>query len=181
MTSSQKLKAFLEENKLSKKELANMIGVTQSYVYNLADERVPFTARRETLERLAVVMGIEPTEFKEYNSSFKNPYYIDNSARAKFLEIRENHKISNLELLKKVPTELQLKVVDILRGNANIPPDITLIEMLLRLLSERFNNSDCLVILEAALIDACKQAGTILNEANIEMIETMVKYYLESR
>ena len=181
MTSSQKLKTFLEENKLSKKELANMIGVTQSYVYNLADERVPFSTKRETIERLAVVMGIEPSEFKEYISSSKNPYYINNSAGAKFLEIRENYEISNLELLKKVPRELQLKVVDILRGDANIPPDITLIKMLLGLLSERFSNSDCLVILEAALRDACKQAGTILNEANIEMIKTMAKYYLESR
>ena len=50
--SSQGLKEFLEETHLSKKELANMIGVTLSYVYNLANENAPFTRRKDTLERL---------------------------------------------------------------------------------------------------------------------------------
>ena len=179
MTSSQKLKSFIEETKIPKKELANMIGVTQSYIYNLADKRVPFTTRKDTLERLAIVMGISPIEFEEYNSYSKNPYYIDNLARSRFLEIRQKYSISNLELLKKVPIELQLKVVDILRGSINIPPDITFIEMLLKLLDKKFNINNCSIILEAALIDACKQAGTILNEENIEMIKKMVYKYME--
>ena len=130
--SSQELNLFLEEEKLSKKELANMIGVTLSYVYNLANENAPFTRRKDTLERLAVVMGVDPIEFEEYpRGSNINPYYVDNSARAKYLDIRQNYTISNLDLIRKVPPELQLKVVDILRGK-DIPPDITFIRMLLK-------------------------------------------------
>ena len=179
--SSQELNLFLEEEKLSKKELANMIGVTLSYVYNLANENAPFTRRKDTLERLAVVMGVDPIEFEEYpRGSNINPYYVDNSARAKYLDIRQNYTISNLDLIRKVPPELQLKVVDILRGK-DIPPDITFIRMLLKLLDNRISGADCYTILGAAVIDAFEQAGTIFNKENMGMVRTMVDSYIESR
>lgn len=179
--SSQGLKEFIEETHLSKKELANMIGVTLSYVYNLANENAPFTRRKDTLERLAVVMGVDPIEFEEYpGGSNINPYYVDNSARAKYLDIRQNYTISNLDLIRKVPPELQLKVVDILRGK-DIPPDITFIRMLLKLLDNRISGADCYTILGAAVIDAFEQAGTIFNKENMGMVRTMVDSYIESR
>ena len=181
LTSSQKLKAFLEETNLSKKELANIIGVTQGYVYNLADDKLPFTTKKDTLERLAIVMGVDPIEFEEYpGGSNINPYYVDNSARAKYLDIRQNYTISNLDLIRKVPPELQLKVVDILRGK-DIPPDITFIRMLLKLLDDRISGADCYTILGAAVIDAFEQAGTIFNKENMGMVRTMVDSYIESR
>lgn len=40
--SSQKVAKFLEKNNLHKKDFAEMIGVTLSYVYNLIDETIPF-------------------------------------------------------------------------------------------------------------------------------------------
>ena len=179
--SSQGLKEFLEETNLSKKELAHLVGVSASYIYNLIDGRIRFTTKKDTLERLAVVMDIDPNEFEEYKSSYINPYNTDNSARFEFLEIRSKYTMSNLDLVKKVPTELQLKVVDILRGESNIPPDITFIEMLLKLLNNRVSSSDCLVILQAAVLDAFKQAGTVINADNFNMIKYMVNSYIEGR
>ena len=41
--SSQKVARFLEKNNLHKKDFAQMIGVTLSYVYNLIDETIPFS------------------------------------------------------------------------------------------------------------------------------------------
>ena len=41
--SSQKVAKFLEKNNLHKKDFAEMIGVTLSYVYNLIDETIPFS------------------------------------------------------------------------------------------------------------------------------------------
>ena len=57
---------FLEKTNLHKKEFAQMIGVTLSYVYNLIDQNVPFSTRSITLERIATVMDINPEEFMEY-------------------------------------------------------------------------------------------------------------------
>lgn len=180
--SSQDIKEFLEETQLSKKELAHMVGVSQSYIYNLIEGRAPFTSKRDLLERLAVIMDKDPREFDEYQGPPKiNPYYVDNSARAKYLEIKQGCKITNLDLIRKVPPELQLKVVDILRCEEDIPPDITFIEMLLRLLNDRVYSSDSLTILEAAIVDAFKQAGTVFNKENTEMIKIMVNSYMESR
>jgi plasmid maintenance system antidote protein VapI len=64
--SSEKLIKFLNKNSLHKKDFAEMIGVTLSYVYNLIDETVPFSTRGTTIERIATVMGINPEEFNEY-------------------------------------------------------------------------------------------------------------------
>ena len=64
--SSKLVYDFLEKTKLHKKEFAQMIGVTLSYVYNLIDENVPFSTRSITLERIATVMDINPEEFIEY-------------------------------------------------------------------------------------------------------------------
>jgi len=181
--SSQLLKRFAEENNLTKKELSNMLGVTLSYAYNLLDEKFPFTKRRETLEKLAVIMEIDPNQFEEYvqTTSAINPYYRDNSARFKFLELKDNYTISNLEFIRKIPFELQSKVVSILSGQNNISPDITLIELLLKTLTGKINSIDCIIILEAAIVDAFKQAGTIFNKENSEMIKWMVYKYMESK
>ena len=54
--SSEKVAKFLEENGIHKKDFAEMIGVTLSYVYNLIDDTIPFSTRTTTLERIATVM-----------------------------------------------------------------------------------------------------------------------------
>ena len=74
--SSQKVIDFLEKNSLHKKDFAEMIGVTLSYVYNLIDETIPFSTRSTTLERIATVMGINPEEFEEYKIP-QEPLLID--------------------------------------------------------------------------------------------------------
>ena len=53
MKSSEMLYNFLENTNLHKKDFAQMIGVTLSYVYNLIDETIPFSTRSTTLERIA--------------------------------------------------------------------------------------------------------------------------------
>ena len=44
LKSSEKVANFLESNHLHKKDFAEMIGVTLSYVYNLIDETIPKSA-----------------------------------------------------------------------------------------------------------------------------------------
>ena len=76
--SSEKVAKFLKKNSLHKKDFAEMIGVTLSYVYNLIDETVPFSTRGTTLERIATVMDIAPEEFGEYRIP-QEPILIDES------------------------------------------------------------------------------------------------------
>ena len=180
LTSSQKLANFLKEKELSKKEFAKMIGVTLSYVYNLADENLPFTSRQETIERIAVVMGIKPTEFEEYIEPYVNSYFADHSARAKYLQIRRDYTISNLDLVRKIYPKFWVDFVDILRGSKEIPPDISFIRMIMKALTDRQTNSiDTAIILEAAMVSAFKQAGTLFDIDNTNMIKKMVQSYME--
>ena len=74
--SSEKVAKFLEKNSLHKRDFAEMIGVTLSYVYNLIDETVPFSTRGTTIERIATVMDILPEEFPEYRIP-QEPILID--------------------------------------------------------------------------------------------------------
>ena len=52
MKSSEMLFNFLENTQLHKKDFAQMIGVTLSYVYNLIDETIPFSTRSTTLRTI---------------------------------------------------------------------------------------------------------------------------------
>ncbi|MBQ3819724.1 helix-turn-helix transcriptional regulator, partial [bacterium] len=76
--SSEKLAKFLNKNALHKKDFAEMIGVTLSYVYNLIDNTIPFSTRSTTIERIATVMNIMPEEFEEYKIP-QEPLLIDDS------------------------------------------------------------------------------------------------------
>ena len=49
--SSEKVAKFLKKTALHKRDFAEMIGVTLSYVYNLIDDSIPFSTRYFTVEK----------------------------------------------------------------------------------------------------------------------------------
>lgn len=121
MKSSEKLFNFLENTNLHKKDFAQMIGVTLSYVYNLIDETIPFSTRSTTLERIATVMDVEPEEFAEYKIP-QDPIMIDETTE--FLRTRQKERnLSTVQLLKAFPRKQRLEIVDILRGARPLPLD----------------------------------------------------------
>ena len=111
---SQKVAEFLEKNKIHKKDFAQLIGVTLSYVYNLIDEAIPFSTRSTTLERVATVMDIAPEEFDEYVISSDPVPYDKNLESIK--DYMKKNKLSTVEFLKKFERKKRLQIVDILRG-----------------------------------------------------------------
>ena len=119
--SSEKVAKFLKKNSLHKKDFAEMIGVTLSYVYNLIDETVPFSTRGTTLERIATVMDIEPEEFGEYRIP-QEPILIDESVELIKDYIKEN-KLTVVSFLKSFPRKKRIDIVDILRGALPLPID----------------------------------------------------------
>lgn len=119
--SSEKVAKFLKKNSLHKRDFAEMIGVTLSYVYNLIDETVPFSTRGTTIERIATVMDIEPEEFSEYRIP-QEPILIDESVETLKDYIKEN-KLSIVSFLKSFPRKKRIDVVDILRGALPVPID----------------------------------------------------------
>ncbi|MGE0200852.1 MAG: hypothetical protein AB7P76_07785 [Candidatus Melainabacteria bacterium] len=120
-SSSTMLVSCLEENNLHKKDFAEMIGVTLSYVYSLIDESVPFSTRTTTLERVAVVMGIQPETFPEYKRP-EEPKLID--AGLEFLKARQAEMgLNNIQFLKRFPRSQRLEIVDMWRGALPLPLD----------------------------------------------------------
>ncbi len=120
-TSSQKVSDFLEKNSIHKKDFAEMIGVTLSYVYNLIDETIPFSTRTTTLERIATVMDVPPEEFEEYKIP-QEPILQDDTVD--FLKtVMHEKKISIVNFLKSFPRKKRVEIVDILRGALPIPID----------------------------------------------------------
>ena len=112
--SSKKVSEFLEKNNLHKKDFAQMIGVTLSYVYNLIDESIPFSTRSTTLERIATVMDIMPEDFEEYVIEQDPVPYNRNLEKIKDY-IKEN-KMTVTDFLKQFERKKRLKIVDTLRG-----------------------------------------------------------------
>ena len=121
LKSSEMLYNFLENTHLHKKDFAQMIGVTLSYVYNLIDETIPFSTRSTTLERIATVMDISPEEFVEYKIP-QDPVLIDETTEF-IREKQKEKKLSTVQFLKSFPRKQRLEIVDILRGARPIPLD----------------------------------------------------------
>ena len=126
--SSEKLASFLEKNALHKRDFAEMIGVTLSYVYNLIDETVPFSTRGTTIERIATVMEIEPDEFQEYKIP-QEPILIDEAIET-IKEYIKSNKMSVVSFLKSFPRKKRLDIVDILRGAIPLPIDYKELELI---------------------------------------------------
>ena len=120
-SSSQRLVAFLDESSLHKKDFAEMIGVTLSYVYSLIDDKLAFSTRTTTLERVAVVMGVEPESFPEYKHP-EEPRLVDPGIE--FLKtMQRDAGFSNVQFLKRFARVHRLEIVDMWRGAAPLPLD----------------------------------------------------------
>ena len=126
--SSEKVASFLEKNALHKKDFAEMIGVTLSYVYNLIDDTVPFSTRGTTIERISTVMEIEPDEFSEYKIP-QEPILLDENVEIIKDYLKEN-KMTVVSFLKSFPRKKRLDVVDILRGALPVPVDYKELELI---------------------------------------------------
>ena len=126
--SSEKVAKFLKKNALHKRDFAEMIGVTLSYVYNLIDETVPFSTRGTTIERIATVMNVEPEEFSEYRIP-QEPILIDESVETLKSYIKEN-KLSIVSFLKSFPRKKRIDIVDVLRGALPLPIDYKELKMI---------------------------------------------------
>lgn len=176
--SSQKLNNFLEKNSLHKKDFAEMIGVTLSYVYNLIDETIPFSTRSTTLERIATVMDIKPEEFEEYKIP-QEPILIDDSVE--FIKsMLKKKKISVVNFLKSFPRKKRVDIVDMLRGAYPLPIDFKELVMIGKTLD--LDNNDIYNIWEERMKQVLQSNGMNLSE-NAALINSMfdcAKKYIDN-
>lgn len=166
--SSQKVAKFLESNALHKKDFAEMIGVTLSYVYNLIDNTIPFSTRSTTLERIATVMDIDAEEFEEYKIP-QEPLLIDDSIE--FLQ--DSIKLRGLSIvnfLKAFPRKKRLEIVDILRGARPLPIDFKELSMIAQVLD--LKKDEIYPLWENRLRQVLESSGMNIN-ANSALINTM--------
>ena len=153
--SSEKVSKFLTKNSLHKRDFAEMIGVTLSYVYNLIDETVPFSTRGTTIERIATVMDIEPEEFGEYRIP-QEPILVDESVELIKDYLKEN-KMSVVSFLKSFPRKKRLDIVDILRGALPLPIDFKELKLIAKTLN--MSDDDVYSIWETRLKQVLESAG----------------------
>jgi len=166
--SSQIVNNFLEKNSLHKKDFAEMVGVTLSYVYNLIDESIPFSTRGTTLERIATVMEIEPETFEEYKIP-QEPRFIDESVLF-IKDVLKDQKTSVVNFLKAFPRKKRLEIVDILRGATPIPIDYQELNLIGQTLN--LNPKDIYALWEKRLKEVLEINGMNIY-ANSNIITTM--------
>ena len=168
LKSSEKVACFLDKNSLHKKDFAEMIGVTLSYVYNLIDNTIPFSTRSTTLERISTVMDIEPEEFEEYKIP-QEPVFVEDSVKVLKNLIKENN-MSVVDFLKNFPRKKRLQMVDMLRGYYPLPIDYTELSEIGKVLN---TTSDVLYpIWETRMKQVLEQNGMNIN-LNSALITTM--------
>lgn len=174
--SSEKVAKFLEKNSLHKKDFAEMVGVTLSYVYNLTDNTLPFSTRSTTLERIATVMEIMPEEFEEYKIP-QEPLLIDDTIEY-FKEIMKEKKISTVNFLKSFPRKKRLDIVDMLRGALPIPIDFKELAMIGQVLD--LNKDDIYTIWEKRVKQLFENNGMNIysNAALINSMFECAKKYI---
>ena len=166
--SSKKVADFLEKNNLHKKEFAQMIGVTLSYVYNLIDENVPFSTRSTTLERIAVVMDINPEDFIEYQIPQDSIPYSENLLYLK--DLIKHNNLSTLEFLKMFERKKRLELVDILRGVKPIQIDFSELKKVANIL--KMNNSELFEMWKKRMFEYLREGGFNL-EKNNKLLDKM--------
>ncbi len=166
--SSKKVSDFLEQNNLHKKDFAQMIGVTLSYVYNIIDESIPFSTRSTTIERIATVMDILPEEFEEYVIEEDPVAYSENLDVIKSY-IKKN-KMKIVDFIKLFERKKRLKTVDILRGAEPLPIDYTELSVFKDIL--KINNEDFYILWKNILTAYLKKGGFDV-EKNAQLLDKM--------
>ena len=168
LKSSHKVAEFLEKNNLHKKDFAEMIGVTLSYVYNLIDETIPFSTRSTTLERIATVMEIEPDEFEEYKIP-QEPILKDDTLDL-LKSMMKDKKMSVVTFLKAFPRKKRVDIVDMLRGTYPIPIDYKELNAIGQILE--LDKIDIYNIWEERIKQVLENNGMDLNN-NSELLKSM--------
>ncbi len=174
--SSEKVAKFLDKNSLHKKDFAEMIGVTLSYVYNLIDNSIPFSTRSTTLERIATVMEIEPEEFEEYKIP-QEPILVDDAVEF-FKTIMKEKGMSVINFLKSFPRKKRLDIVDMLRGSLPIPIDFKELTMIAQVLD--LNKDDIYTMWEKRMKQVLEMNGMNIysNAALVNSMFDCAKKYI---
>lgn len=176
--SSKKVADFLEQNNLHKKDFAQMIGVTLSYVYNIIDENIPFSTRSTTIERIATVMDIMPEEFEEYIIEDDPMPFNENLHKIK--EYIKKNEMKVVDFLKLFERKKRLKIVDILRGNEPLPIDYYELSTFKEIL--KINDDDFFELWKNVFYDYLKKGGLDLekNKMLLDKMMSCAKDYINS-
>ncbi len=167
-SSSQIVADFLDKTKLHKKEFAQMIGVTLSYVYNLIDGANAFSTRSTTLERIAVVMDINPEDFIEYQIPSDVVTYSENLLMLK--DLIKFNKLSTLDFLKMFERKKRLELVDILRGAKPIQIDFEELKKIASALS--MSKEELFLMWKKRMIEYFQEGGFNI-ENNKKLVDSM--------
>jgi DNA-binding Xre family transcriptional regulator len=175
-SSSAKLNQFLEEQNLHKKDFAEMIGVSLSYVYSLIDPDLPFSTRVTTLERIAAVMHCPVSHFVEYKSSEDPAQELPSLTFLK--QQQEALGLSNLQFFKSLPRTFRTEAVEVWRGASPLPLDWSKLQLLCQ--AVKLENHTVFTLWESRLKDALREQAfdSVQNQALYQAMLSGVKTHL---
>jgi len=116
----------LDELGLRKVEFARRLGVSPEYIYRILNGKVSFPGIRETLEKMAEILAIEPTRFPEYVRFQEG---LSPSALKVWDRMREL-KLTREDLFKKIEGRISRPYFyGILRGDHPFPTNRAFIQL----------------------------------------------------
>lgn len=121
------LKQKIKELKMNNTSFSKAVGMSREYISKVLNYKQPFPKKRETLEKLAKVCGIDPHEFSEYSILEKNL----SESTLKLWKQMSKLGISRKELAEKLKGQIdKTHLYGILNGELRFPQHIVLIERL---------------------------------------------------
>jgi transcriptional regulator with XRE-family HTH domain len=116
----------LKRLRMTKAELAQQMGVSQDYIYRILNGRIAFPYARETIERMAAIVQVDPYIFAEYRELDSA---LSISARLVWQRLRELGK-SREELFQALGGRISRPYFNsILRGDQPFPTNRAYIQM----------------------------------------------------
>ena len=100
--STREFNNFLEAQQLSKAEVADILGVSKIYAYKLTDEKLQLSGNVVLITKIAALMGVEPTKFKEFPQNMRSNYSYSLSNEL-FMQVRNRTTNTNIATRATIP------------------------------------------------------------------------------
>ena len=142
------------------------------------DETIPFSTRSTTLERIAVVMDVEPENFSEYKIP-QEPIVIDEAVE--FINEKRKEKFTSTpQFLKAFPRRQRVEIVDFLRGAKPLPLNWKEINLMASILD--IKKEEIYPFWEARLQQLLENSGfaTTSNSGLMEAMFSCARNYIHS-
>ena len=176
--STREFNNFLEAQQLSKAEVADILGVSKIYAYKLTDEKLQLSGNVVLITKIAALMGVEPTKFKEFPQNMRSNYSYSLSNEL-FMQVRNRTTNTNIAIIKDMPHDLRSTLLEVLIGSP-VKPDVYFLDSVQRA-GIYFSKEELTKLFHVALSETFKSIGVTACAENVRFIELATEVYTRSK